>query len=70
MKLSTWAKQNSVTYLTAYRWFKSGKLPVSATQTKTGTILVEDQSIFNQDQSEKIVIYCRVSNQSRKNELN
>lgn len=70
MKLSTWAKQNNISYLTAYRWFKAGKLPVSATQTKTGTILIEDKSIFSNDiQDEKIVIYCRVSNQSRKKEL-
>ncbi len=41
MKLSQWAKHQGITYRTAWNWFKSGKLPVKAIQTKTGTILVE-----------------------------
>jgi len=43
MKLSTWAKKNGIAYQTAYSWFKNGKLPISATQTPTGTILVEER---------------------------
>jgi predicted site-specific integrase-resolvase len=41
MKLSTWAKQQGISYRTAWNWFKAGKLPVPSVQTKTGTILVE-----------------------------
>lgn len=41
MKLADWANSVGVKYLTAYRWFKDGKLPVSAHQTETGTIIVE-----------------------------
>lgn len=41
IKLSQWAKDNGVTYATAYNMFKTGRLPVKATQLKTGTILVE-----------------------------
>ncbi len=44
MKLKDWAKKTGVTYLTAYKWFKSGTLPVKAHQTETGTILVQDNS--------------------------
>lgn len=41
MKLADWAKSQGISYLTAYRWFKKGKLPVSAYQTDTGTIIVD-----------------------------
>ena len=30
MKLSEWARRNGVHYQTAYRWFRSGALPVPA----------------------------------------
>jgi predicted site-specific integrase-resolvase len=41
MKLSAWARRNGVQYQTAYRWFRSGTLPVPARKLPTGTILVE-----------------------------
>jgi predicted site-specific integrase-resolvase len=37
MKLSTWAKKQGVSYKTAWRWFKDGKLPVDAQQMPSGT---------------------------------
>lgn len=45
MKLSEWAKLNGISYLTAYRWFKAGRLPtnIKATQTETGTILIDQK---------------------------
>jgi predicted site-specific integrase-resolvase len=67
MKLSTWAKKEGVCYRTAWNWFKNGTLPVNAEQTPTGTILIkEDNRILN---AERVVIYCRVSNHSRREEL-
>ena len=36
MKLSSWARKQGVSYLTAWRWFKSGKLPVLARQLLLG----------------------------------
>jgi predicted site-specific integrase-resolvase len=39
MKLSQWAKQKGISYITAYRWFKAGKIP-NAKQLESGTILV------------------------------
>ena len=42
IKLSEWCDRSGVKYLTAYRWFKANKMPVSAFQTPTGTILVEE----------------------------
>jgi hypothetical protein len=44
IKLSDYCKQNGISYITGYRWFKDGKLPVKAYQTESGTILVEDDS--------------------------
>ncbi|MGB8265256.1 MAG: IS607 family transposase, partial [Candidatus Velthaea sp.] len=32
MKLKTWAEREGVHYLTAYRWFREGTLPVPARQ--------------------------------------
>ena len=67
MKLSTWAKNNGLTYDTAWKLFKKGNLPVEAIQLKTGTILVQDtKPEFINDNT---VVYCRVSNHSRKKEL-
>jgi len=42
MKLKDWADKTGVKYLTAYRWFKAGTLPVKAYQTDSGTIIVEE----------------------------
>jgi hypothetical protein len=42
MKLSDWAKKQGISYLTAYRWFKGGSLPVEAYQSDSGTIIVDD----------------------------
>jgi hypothetical protein len=30
MKLSNWARKQGIRYLTAWRWFQAGKLPVPA----------------------------------------
>lgn len=68
MKLSKWAKDKGVSYKTAWRWWKSGMLPVKATQMPSGTIIVDEKSDKTSDDN-CVVIYCRVSNQSRKNEL-
>lgn len=66
MKLSNWAKKQGISYQTAWRWWKNGKLPVDAEQMKSGTIIIKEQPKV---QKEKVVIYCRVSNQSRKKEI-
>jgi len=50
MKLSDWAKKQGISYLTAYRWFKGGTLPVTAYQSDSGTIIVqEDPEISEQE---------------------
>lgn len=41
-KLSSWAKENNLSYGTAYNWYKTGKLPIEATQNAGGSIFVLD----------------------------
>lgn len=43
IKLSKWAKNNSLGYRTAWNLFKAGKLPVKAYVLATGTILVDEE---------------------------
>lgn len=69
MKLTDWAKKQGICYMTAYRWFSAGNIP-NARQEPTGTIMVDDVPVQPKTLSDKCVIYCRVSNQSRKKELN
>lgn len=67
MKLSKWAEQQGLHYQTAWKLFRDGKLPVKASQLPTGTILVEESD--SPQGSGKCIVYCRVSNHSRKEEL-
>jgi predicted site-specific integrase-resolvase len=68
MKLSEWAKSQGISYRTAHRWFKAGKLPVDSYQSDTSTIIVNP--IKTKPISNKlIVIYCRVSSHEKKDDL-
>lgn len=49
VKLSDYCKNNGISYITGYRWFKENKLPVPAYQTESGTILVEDEAPLAHD---------------------
>lgn len=65
MKLSDWAKKNGLSYRTAHRLWKSGKLPCRAEQIETGTILVYEY----EKKPMKIVTYSRVSSNDQKDDL-
>ncbi len=65
MKLSEWCKKQGISYMTGFRWFHLGKIS-NARQMDTGTILIDEELKIDT----KVCIYCRVSNQSRKHELN
>ena len=67
MKLSQWAKKEGISYKTAHNWFRDNKLPVKSYQTKTGTIIVEDSNITNENKD--VAIYCRVSSYDKKDDL-
>lgn len=64
MKLSEYAKINSVGYRTAWNWFKEGKIP-NARQLGTGTIIIDENKKVN----EYNVVYCRVSSSQNKSNL-
>lgn len=66
MKLSQYAKQQGITYRTAYNHFKSGIL--AADQLPTGTIIVRE-NLDNLPKEEKVCVYARVSSSENKNNL-
>lgn len=68
MKLSTWARQNGVSYRTARRWHKNGTLPVPAKTLETGTIFVYGEESAKAD-SGKVGIYSRVSSRDQAEDL-
>ena len=65
MRLSDYAKQVGVSYRTAWRWYKSGK--ISGYQLDTGTIIVTE--LDHSPLPEKIVIYARVASAGNKHQL-
>lgn len=67
MKLSDWAKTQGISYQTAWRWFKTGRLPVNATQTPSGTILVELDS--KATEWRQTSVYARVSAPEKQGDL-
>lgn len=66
IRLSEFAKRQGITYKTAFRWFHAGRIPGSY-QTETGGLFVYDMEEVAL--SPRVVTYCRVSNQSRRAEL-
>jgi putative resolvase len=62
MRLSEYAKKMGVTYMTAFRWWKAGKL--DAYQLDTGTVIVRDPA--TQQESLKVALYARVSSADQK----
>ena len=66
MRLSQYAKKMSVSYKTAFRWWKAGRL--DAYQLDTGTIIVRDP-LPEADQAKGIALYARVSTQGQKADL-
>jgi predicted site-specific integrase-resolvase len=64
MKLSVWAKREGIAYQTAWRMFKAGKLPISARQYPTGTIIVDERP-----KEEGVALYARVSSHAQRKDL-
>ena len=69
MKLTAYAQQTGISYRTAWRWFKAGKLP--GYQMDTGTIIVTDPTPEKAKVvvSVKVAIYSRVSAAENKGNL-
>jgi putative resolvase len=66
MKLSVWAKENGLTYRTAWRMWRDGRLPVPAEQLATGTVLVHPPQARS---VEAAALYARVSSGDQKADL-
>ena len=65
MKLVDWAQESGLSYITAWRLFHAGKLPVRATQLETGTILVHPEK----PAAGAVAPYARVSGSDQKPDL-
>jgi predicted site-specific integrase-resolvase len=65
MKLSVWAREQGLSYKTAWRMWKDGKLPVAAEQLPTGTVIVRAETA----QSNAAALYGRVSSVDQKADL-
>jgi putative resolvase len=66
VKLSDWAKREGISYLTAWRWWKEGRLPVPAHQTPSGSILVDLPAELA---AGRTVVYARVSSHDQRSDL-
>ncbi len=65
MRLSTYAKKMGVSYRTAFRWWKAGKL--DAYQLDTGTIIVREPA--QPQEALSVALYARVSEASQKEDM-
>src|SRR5258708_18322205 len=65
MRLSAYAKKMGVTYRTAFRWWKAGRL--DAYQIETGTIIVREPATAQESAS--VALYDRVSSADQKEDL-
>lgn len=65
MRLSEYAKKMGVTYTTAFRWWKAGKL--DAYQLDTGTVIVREPA--QPQEALGIALYARVSSADQKSDL-
>lgn len=68
MNLAEWAEKNGIARVTAYRWFRDGKLPVPARKVG-GLILVDDVSDTDAVQRSLTVVYARVSSADQQPDL-
>lgn len=65
VKLSEWARRQGVSYQTAWRWVRDGKMPVPVRQAASGTWIVEEPARAEG----RVVAYCRVSSADQKTDL-
>src|SRR6266567_1512410 len=65
MRLSHYAKKMGVSYRTAFRWWKAGKL--DAYQLDTGTIIVREP--VSSEPATNVALYARVSSADQKEDL-
>ena len=64
--MSTWARQQGLSYKTAWRLWKAGKLPVPAEQLATGTVIIHAAPVI---EPPAVALYARVSSGDQKADL-
>lgn len=69
MKLSDYAKTLGISYLTAWRHYKAGKIPYPTEQLPTGTVIVNYDAKKMSGGVVKVAIYARVSSAENKENL-
>lgn len=71
MRLPDYARELGISYKTAWRWWKAGKLPHPARQTETGMVIVDYQRDKPSDKNNliRVAIYGRVSSSENKDNL-
>lgn len=66
MKLSEYAKKNSISYQTAWNHFSKGLIP-NARQLPSGTVVVDE--VIESSKPEYVIVYARVSSSENKSNL-
>ena len=66
MKLSEYAKKNSLSYQSAWNHFKQGLIP-GARQLPSGTVVIDE--VVQQQKPEYVIVYARVSSSENKSDL-
>lgn len=69
MKLSDWARKEGISYQTAWRMWKQGKLPYPARQLPTDTILIDVPDDKTTSANVAVFTYSRVSSATNKDDL-
>ncbi len=60
-----WARREGIHYITAWRWWRTGKLPVHAYQTPSGSVIVSVPDAH----PGRTAVYARVSSHTQRPEL-
>lgn len=66
MKLSEYAKKNSISYQTAWNHFNKGLIP-NARQLPSGTVVVDE--VVESSKPEYVIVYARVSSSENRSNL-
>lgn len=69
MKLADYAKAIGISYQTAWRHFKAGKIPYPTKQLDSGTVIVDYNPNLTIQKAGKAAIYARVSSAENKDNL-
>jgi predicted site-specific integrase-resolvase len=69
MKLSVWAKDQGISYKTAWRWWKAGTMPVPVEQLASGTVIVHEVKSVVGNAVGNVALYARVSSADQKVDL-